>query len=188
MTDFGRLIDFPQPPTVVCAACGSGAVQTTTEVETFTYGAGEERADLTVEVPVRTCSKCGSSHTDVSAEEIRHAAVCRHLGVMPPGEVSAVRTRYGMSRAEFAHLTRIGEASLSRWENGLNVQNRAMDDYLYLLRFSENVGRLKQRAESRAQPRPPEEERRPVFRIVKPTSADKADAQAFQLRRGLCTS
>ena len=39
-----------------------------------------------------------------------------------------------MSRAAFAQLTALGEATLSRWENGVLIQNRAYDRYLRLLR------------------------------------------------------
>jgi len=71
--------------------------------------------------------------------------VCRHLGVMTPRDVEAVRTRLRMTRAAFADLTRLGEASLARWEKGLLIQNPANDQLLYLLLFPENVERLRSR-------------------------------------------
>ena len=58
---------------------------------------------------------------------------------MTPREVVAIRTRLGMTRAAFAELTRLGGASLARWEKGLLIQNAANDQLLYLLRFPENV-------------------------------------------------
>jgi DNA-binding transcriptional regulator YiaG len=92
---------------------------------------------------VMTCNQCGFQFTDEVAEEARHEAVCRHLGVMTPKEIKEIRKSYGMSRAEFSHLTRIGEASLARWENGLLIQSPAYDQLLYLLTFPENLERLK---------------------------------------------
>jgi DNA-binding transcriptional regulator YiaG len=65
---------------------------------------------------------------------------------MTPREVEAVRAGLGMTRAAFADLTRLGEASLARWEKGRLIQNPANDQLLYLLRFSENVERLRSRA------------------------------------------
>ena len=38
-----------------------------------------------------------------------------------------------MTKAAFAQVTGLGEATLSRWENGAVVQNRANDLYLRLL-------------------------------------------------------
>ena len=40
-----------------------------------------------------------------------------------------------MTRAAFAEATGLGEASLSRWENGAVIQNKAYDYYLRLLRW-----------------------------------------------------
>ncbi len=38
-----------------------------------------------------------------------------------------------MTRGAFAQVTGLGEATLSRWEKGILVQNRANDRYLRLL-------------------------------------------------------
>jgi len=67
---------------------------------------------------------------------------------MAPSEIQALREGYDMSRAEFSRLTRIGEASLGRWENGLLIQGQANDRFLYLLTFPENVARLRARKEA----------------------------------------
>ena len=47
-----------------------------------------------------------------------------------------------MTRAEFAQATGLGEASLSRWGNGVVVQNLANDRYLRLLAIPEVMRRL----------------------------------------------
>lgn len=38
-----------------------------------------------------------------------------------------------MTRAQFSEVTGLGEASLNRWENGINIQTHANDRYLRLL-------------------------------------------------------
>ena len=95
---------------------------------------------------IRVCTECGFEFLDDEAEDIRHAAVCRHLGVMTPAEIQSLRDRLQLTQAEFARITRLGPATVSRWERGESVQNAAYDQYLYLLSFSENVERLKGRA------------------------------------------
>ena len=50
-----------------------------------------------------------------------------------------------MTRLGFAELTKFGEATLGRWERGALIQNAANDQFLYLLRFAENVDRLRTR-------------------------------------------
>jgi len=182
MTENGNVIKFPQPERIECPACEDKDVTTTMETETFTYGEGAEAVELTVRVPVRTCTSCGFQFTDNIAEEIRHEAVCRYLGIMSPKEIQMVRKSYGMSRADFTRLTRIGEASLARWESGQLMQNLAYDQFLYLLTFPENVERLKSRKPG--EQRLTSKQRQPgagLRELKDPTEQQVAASQAFVL-------
>jgi DNA-binding transcriptional regulator YiaG len=133
-----------------CPACGHGSVETTQIEHKFPYGDGDKGVELSATVPLRRCLECGVEFFDAVAEEIRHEAVCRYLGVMPPAEVQAVRRMSGsLSRGEFAKITRLGEATIGRWERGELIQNAANDQLLYLLTFPENLTRLRDRLEKR---------------------------------------
>jgi putative zinc finger/helix-turn-helix YgiT family protein len=116
-----------------CAACGSADVARTVIDEEMQYGAAPKPIRLHVRVPTSHCRTCDSEFTDGSAEEIRHEAVCRYLGVLTPNEVRDIRTRFGMSRQRFADVTRLGVATLARWESGEVIQNAALDTYLRLV-------------------------------------------------------
>jgi DNA-binding transcriptional regulator YiaG len=129
-----------------CPDCGNGSVETTMEVENLPYGVGPAAINLRVEVPVRHCSACGFKFTDSEADDRREKAIRRHLGLLMPEEIREIRASLGgISRKEFASVTRIGEASLARWETGQLLQGGALDHYLYLLTFSGNYERLQQR-------------------------------------------
>jgi DNA-binding transcriptional regulator YiaG len=132
-------------PSDECPNCGSKNINTRLLVDRFTYGSGADAVQLKANIPFHRCTDCTFEYTDSEAEDIRHEAVCRHLGVMVPAEVLDLRSSYGLTRAEFAEATRIGEASLARWETGQVIQNPANDSFLYLLRFRENWERLKAR-------------------------------------------
>jgi putative zinc finger/helix-turn-helix YgiT family protein len=132
-----------------CPLCGHEDVQSTPAEETFTYGVGEGATQITVTVPVRTCARCGYQYTDDEAEDVRHEAVCRHLGVLTPREILALREKHGLSRAAFAALARVAEASLGRWERGALIQDGTADQLLYLLQFEDNIQRLRDRAGER---------------------------------------
>ncbi len=96
------------------------------------------------DVPVEVCPKCGEKYLGPTAIRMQHAAVCRALGLLTPAEIQAIRERLGPTQAEFARLTGIGEATISRWERGRILPNRAMDHYLRLLdRNRANVSLLK---------------------------------------------
>lgn len=130
---------------VTCAACGGSNLSRRMEKDEFEYGAREGAVSLNANVVVLACNDCDFEFTGPSAEVARHEAVCRHLGIMTPAEIRDLRGRYGLSRQSFASLTRLGAASIARWEAGSLLQNRAYDSLLYLLCFEDNLGRLRSR-------------------------------------------
>jgi putative zinc finger/helix-turn-helix YgiT family protein len=187
MKERKNVTEFPSVQRIECPICGSANAQTTIETEKFTYGSEPEAVELNAQVPVRTCLECSFQFTDGAAEDARHVAVCRHLGIMTPEEIVMLRKRYGLSRAEFAQLTRIGEASLARWENGQLTQNAANDQLLYLLTFPGNIDRLRERAERRAKGESTEspslehshEQRFPALKDI---GSYRENAELFRLR------
>ena len=130
---------------ITCAACGGSNLSRRMELDEFEYGAGEGAVPLSANVVVFTCNDCDFEFTGPSAEVARHEAVCRHLGIMTPAEIRELRGRYGLSRQSFASITRLGAASIARWETGSLLQNRAYDSLLYLLCFEDNLRRLRSR-------------------------------------------
>lgn len=140
------------PPTVLrahsgpqarCDVCGAISVQTELIRDPFIHGNGASAVELTADVWVHTCSACGDSYTDDEADVAYDEAVCRHLGILTPAEIRAMRERYGHTRAEFAQLTGFGKATLGRWERGEVTQNRSADRYLRLLQDPEVMRRLR---------------------------------------------
>lgn len=131
------------PEGLVCPLCDGDSVVTVQHWESLNYGSGDSAVKLQVDLPVRRCEACEFDFVDHEGERRRHEAVCRHLGVLPPAEVRAIRKRYGMSRATFARATGLGEATLGRWERGALIQNRANDRYLRLLGHPWNMRALR---------------------------------------------
>ena len=126
-----------------CPQCGDNAVTTFRHRHTFVYGSGESAVDLTVDLPVRRCVSCEVTFLDDEAERLKHDAVCQHFGVLTPTEIRRIRESYGMTRAAFARVTGLGEATLNRWENGIMIQTLANDRYLRLLASPATMQRLK---------------------------------------------
>lgn len=135
---------------MTCAACSGNNLSSRTETDEFEYGTGKGAVSLSASVVVFACDDCDFEFTGPSAEVARHEAVCRHLGVMTPAEIRYLRGRYGLSRLAFASITRLGAASIARWEAGSLLQNRAYDSLLYLLCFEDNLRRLRSRRMSAA--------------------------------------
>lgn len=166
-----------------CPLCGREGVVTSWKDHTFSYGSGGSEAELTVSVPVRRCDACEFEYLDESAERLKHDAICDHLGVLSPIEVRLIREGHGMTRARFAQVTGLGEASLNRWENGLTIQTHANDRYLRLLARPEIMRQL----EELVAPEPPVEQIVVVagnrFRTLEVTDALLAEQEGFRLRK-----
>jgi len=126
-----------------CPVCGKGCLERRTITDRFPYGGGKGKKQITIvaeNVPVEVCTQCQETFSGPEAGLIRHRAICRALDLLTPEEIVALREGLGLSQAEFAKLTRIGEATISRWERGRLLQNKAMDHYLRLLAANpENV-------------------------------------------------
>jgi putative zinc finger/helix-turn-helix YgiT family protein len=182
MTDTNdNVIQFNSSPT--CASCGSDRTSTRKETENFEYRHGEELVQLSAEIDVHSCQACGFQFADSSSEDARHEAVCRYLGVMTPAEVKAIRVSYGFTRSQMAEASKIGEASLARWESSALIQTAAYDHFLFLLRYPENLKRLQQRT---AAEKAADEQQKPQrnWRSLRGSSLeDKAkQSNVFELR------
>ncbi len=125
-----------------CPECG-GAVETIKHDDVFRFGDGDSAVDLPVTLPVRRCSACDVEFLDREAERIKHEALCGHHGVLTPWQVREIRERYGLSRAAFARLTGLGEATLARWESGALMQTVGNDRYLRMLSAPGGIESLK---------------------------------------------
>jgi len=73
-----NIIKFPGPK-MKCPDCLRTTIITNWEVDNFKYGIGENPAELSVKVPVRSCSNCGIKFTDYISEDLREETVGAYL-------------------------------------------------------------------------------------------------------------
>lgn len=164
-----------------CPQCGKDSITTRWILDSFKYGTGDSAVTLQVDLPVRRCQACDLQFLDHEGESLRHEAVCRHLGVLSPAEVFGIRKVYGMSRAAFAEVTGLGEATLSRWENGAVIQNLANDRYLRLLSLPGVMASLKEQKTSTYVSQS-DFQNRPRFRVLTDLEEHRESQRNFQLR------
>ena len=169
---------------LTCPQCGAVSVTTYRHYDTFNYGSGDSSVTLHADLPVRRCAACGFEFLDQEGERLRHEAVCQHLGVLSPAEVRGIRKRYGMSRATFAQVTGLGEATLGRWENGVVIQNQANDRYLRLLAIPEVMRRLRDVLATEPAPsQAPGFSKFRQFRVLDVSEPQRRPQASFRLRR-----
>jgi putative zinc finger/helix-turn-helix YgiT family protein len=162
-----------------CPHCDSTELESRLEIDHFDYLDGSTTVSLAARVTVHACVKCDFEFTDDSAEDARHTAVCNHLGVLTPVDITRLRHRNGLSRIEFARLTRIGEATIARWERGTLIQNAGYDQFLRLLSYPENIVRLKGGVAPETAVSAPEG----LFQCLIVTAREREHRDSFQLQK-----
>jgi putative zinc finger/helix-turn-helix YgiT family protein len=130
-------------PKLTCLNCEADDITTSLEKQIFLYG--KAGTPLSADVPVRTCRTCGFQFTDFEAEDAREQAIRDYLDVPAPQQIQDIRKKYDMARAEFSEISGIGEASLGRWESGALIPSVSQARYLFLLRYEDNILRLRER-------------------------------------------
>ncbi len=86
-----------------------------------------------VEVPklrVPRCAACGELVFDNDVDEQIAAALRRQLGLLSADEIRKSRDALGLSQRALAEHLGVAVETISRWENGVLTQTKAMDRYL----------------------------------------------------------
>ena len=79
---------------------------------------------------VPQCSNCQSITIDNDADQQISAAFRREARLLAPEEIRQGREKLGLTQKQFANLLGVGEATVSRWETGAQIQQRAMDRFI----------------------------------------------------------
>lgn len=112
-----------------CASCAQRAVGPETLA---TYTATLEHDGRSHEVGIRDlaayrCGNCGDIVFDDAAEERLYDALREKVGLLAPAEIRARREGLGLTQKQMAAALRLSESTISRWETGGQIQQRAMD-------------------------------------------------------------
>ncbi len=76
------------------------------------------------------CANCQAISIDDDADRQISAAFRRAAGLLAPEEIRQGREKLGLTQKQFANLLGVGEATISRWETGAQIQQRALDRFL----------------------------------------------------------
>jgi putative zinc finger/helix-turn-helix YgiT family protein len=165
-----------------CPTCNVGWLRDKVITDRFEYEVdGKTKTVVAEGVPVRECDnpECRERLSGPEAGRIRHEAICRAFRLLTPREIQAIREKLGPSQERFAQLTGIGVATISRWERGRLLQNRAMDNYLRLVALSEeNVRFLEGLREPEPAPAAPPNRIEGRFRCLQGRDEDERREQA----------
>jgi putative zinc finger/helix-turn-helix YgiT family protein len=114
-----------------CGKCGQKAIK----LATLSYATTIEHDGRAyrVEIPSLTvpqCANCQAISIDDEADQQISAAFRREAGLLSPEAIRQGREKLALTQKQFANLLGVGEATISRWETGVQIQQRAMDRFL----------------------------------------------------------
>jgi putative zinc finger/helix-turn-helix YgiT family protein len=116
---------------LTCVECG-----TRTMVPVSERYVAEIRHDgrpLAIDIPKLDyfrCSQCGNAILPDAADEVIGLEVRRLAKLLMPDQIAKLRDRFGLSRGQLAEQLDVGEATVRRWEEGTQIQSRAVDRML----------------------------------------------------------
>lgn len=85
---------------------------------------------------------CGAIVLDDDASERLDVALRAEAGLLTPSQIRQGREALGFNQKEAAHYLRISVSTLSRWETGAQIQQRAMDGLLRVFFQSAEARRI----------------------------------------------
>jgi DNA-binding transcriptional regulator YiaG len=91
-----------------------------------------------VRVPAWRDPKDGEVYFDVEASAILDKVKARHMGLLLPEQIKALRKRLGLTQLQISELLQIGEKTWTRWETGRERPSRVINVLLFAL----NDGKL----------------------------------------------
>lgn len=115
-----------------CVHCRERAVTPTTVpcYSMDTEHDGRKYSFSVSNLEVFRCENCGAIVLDDSANERIENALREAIGVLSPSEIRRRREALGLNQQQLADCLRISMYTLSRWETGAQIQQRAMDALL----------------------------------------------------------
>ena len=94
------------------------------------------------ELGVPKCTNCGEISIDNEAGEAIENAFRDIAGLLKPGQIRDWRTRLQLSQEKLSKHLGISSSTLSRWENGAQVQQESLDRLMRLFFGSEENRRM----------------------------------------------
>jgi putative zinc finger/helix-turn-helix YgiT family protein len=123
-----------------CGHCRSRSVRPAS-IE-YTADFEHDGREYALKIPglsVLRCENCGEVLLDDDANRRISEEMREHLGLLSPSQIRRNRETLGMTQRELASLLGIAEATISRWETGAQIQQRALDRLMRLCFASREV-------------------------------------------------
>lgn len=103
------------------------------------------KEDITIEVKMPYCEKCGEELSDLELEEMRYDIAYDRYRTLKrllfPDEIKEIREKYGLSQRAFSRVLGFGESTINRYELGA-LQDNANNIIIKLSEEPQNMLKL----------------------------------------------
>lgn len=89
---------------------------------------------VTIKVPAEIDAQTGEVILGSAAQKLIEETRVRHMGLLTPTELKALRQSLGLTQSEMAGYLQAGQKSYTRWELGYGRQSRLVNNFLLLLK------------------------------------------------------
>jgi putative zinc finger/helix-turn-helix YgiT family protein len=120
-----------------CGTCRErGLVPSVIDYRTEITHDGRKYALALASLSVFRCERCGAIVLDDEADQRISEALRTAAGLLSPQEIQRGREKLGLTQKKLAHHLQVDEATLARWETGVN-SNRipSIDSYACTLKY-----------------------------------------------------
>jgi putative zinc finger/helix-turn-helix YgiT family protein len=88
------------------------------------------------------CKKCGLVHPDCEANTAITLAFLAQAQLLTPQQIRDERKRLNLDQHELAERLGVATATISRWENGGQIQQRSLDRFMRVFFASAEVRKM----------------------------------------------
>ncbi len=114
-----------------CPVCGSIALRHKEGDYVFAWPKGFAKTESSfANASWDRCEGCGEEILPPELSDRIEAEHYRVQCLLAPAEVKAIRERTGLSQVDMARLLGVGDKTYARWEAGLSIQNKSMDNLI----------------------------------------------------------
>lgn len=114
-----------------CRNCGERAVQPIrVDYATEMEHDGRPYALTVPNLDILECEQCHNRTLPDEAFAQVIAALRAEADLLTPEAIREHRKRLGLTQEEFANYLRVAKETVSRWESGKQIQQRAMNDFM----------------------------------------------------------
>lgn len=138
-----------------CSACGNKSLVSkkgTFRFEVPENGMNKNVREFHIEIENARWDECGICGETLLSEEL-DAALERwqytREGLLTPVEIKEIRESRGLTQKQISMILGVGEKSYTRWENGLSMQTKAMDNLIRIFDISPGLFKKMETARTR---------------------------------------